>query len=70
MVENNTVTGRWVPAKVYAAMFCLSVQSLANWRHRDRAAGRNAAAPGFPVYRRWGKAIRYWLDARPPEAVE
>ena len=37
-------------------------QTLANWRHKDRKAGRTEARPGYPVYRRFGKAVRYLLE--------
>ena len=38
------------------------MQTLANWRYRDRMAGRSGALPGYPQYRRFGRAIRYWIE--------
>jgi hypothetical protein len=55
--------GRWVTEKVYAPIHGLAPQTLANWRYRDRLAGRDCAAPGFPRYKRFGTAVRYWLPA-------
>ncbi len=55
-------TGRWVTAKTYADHFGLSWQTLANWRYQDGLAGRDEAREGFPQYRRFGRACRYWLD--------
>jgi hypothetical protein len=56
-------TGRWVTAKVYARTYGLTEDTLGNWRWRDRQAGRDEAQPGFPRYRRFGRAVRYWLLA-------
>lgn len=61
--------GKWVTEKVYAEVHSLSKQVLANWRHRDLLAGRTEAGPGFPMYRRFGRAVRYWLPD-PPQAGE
>jgi hypothetical protein len=54
--------GQWVSEKVYASSKQLSAQTLTNWRYRDRLAGRSEAAPGYPIYRRFGRAVRYWMD--------
>lgn len=61
MKEDLTINGviRWVSARQLAAMLGLHPQTLANWRSRDRLAGRDHAAPGKPVYRRFGSAVRY-----------
>lgn len=53
--------GRWVSEAVYADIYALSRQTLTNWRYEDRKAGRNGAREGFPVYRRFGRAVRYWV---------
>ncbi len=65
------VAGRWVTEREYAALHSLHPATLCNWRFRDRKAGRTEAAPGFPAYRRFGKAVRYWLasDERGGEAA-
>jgi hypothetical protein len=57
--------GRWVTERVYAEIYGLNYQTLCNWRYRDRKAGRNCAPPGFPQYRRFGRAVRYWLESSP-----
>ena len=54
--------GRWVSEKAYAESKGLAPQTLCNWRYRDRLAGRTEAAPGYPIYRRFGRAVRYWMD--------
>jgi hypothetical protein len=56
-------SGRWVTAMVYAKIFALSEGTLATWRFQDKNAqpAREAALPGYPVYRRFGRSIRYWL---------
>lgn len=48
--------------KVFARFHSLAPQTLANWRYQDRKAGRTTAGPGFPQYRRFGKAVRYRLE--------
>ena len=53
--------GRWVSEREYSQRHGLARQTLCNWRHRDRRAGRDSALPGYPVYRRFGKCVRYWL---------
>jgi hypothetical protein len=53
--------GRWVTGKVYGEIHNIHPQTLANWRYFDRKAGRRQAEPGYPVYRYFGKAVRYWL---------
>jgi len=53
--------GRWVTERVYADQYGLSRQTLTNWRYRDLKAGRTEAAPGFPRYKRFGRAVRYFL---------
>jgi hypothetical protein len=56
-------SGRWVTERTYAQVHGLTKGTLSNWRFRDRLAGRNEAAPGFPWYRHFGRAVRYWLPA-------
>jgi len=58
----SVAAGRWVSEAVYAERHALAKQTLTNWRYRDHLAGRTQALPGFPVYRRFGRAIRYWLE--------
>ncbi len=55
--------GKWVAAKVYAERSGIHIGTLANWRHKDLREGRTEARPGFPVYRRFGAAVRYWMDS-------
>jgi hypothetical protein len=55
------VGSMWVSEREYAQRHGLARQTLCNWRHRDRKAGRDHALPGHPVYRRFGRAVRYWL---------
>ena len=54
---------RWVSEKAYATRHGLSRQTLCNWRYRDRLAGRTEAEVGFPVYRKFGQAVRYLLES-------
>lgn len=58
-------SGRWVTERTYAEIHGLAKNTLANWRWRDRVAKRPEAAPGTPQYRRFGRAIRYWLPLAP-----
>ena len=62
------VSGRWIKEAEFAGIHGLSRQTLCNWRYRDRKAGRTAAAPGYPQYRYFGRAVRYWLPAEVPAA--
>jgi len=55
------VSGRWITERQYAELHSISRQTLSNWRFRDRRAGRSSASPGYPVYRRFGRAVRYYL---------
>jgi hypothetical protein len=55
--------GGWVSECEFARLHGLARQTLANWRHRDRKAGRDHALPGYPQYRRFGRCVRYWLPA-------
>jgi hypothetical protein len=52
---------QWITEKAFARIYGLSRQTLANWRYRDRLAGRREAASGYPQYRRWGNSIRYFI---------
>ncbi|MCS7316269.1 MAG: hypothetical protein NZ554_12420 [Bryobacteraceae bacterium] len=62
-MERDRVASIWVTAREYARLTGLSMQTLANWRSQDRKAGRQEAAPGKPVYRRFGRAVRYLVPA-------
>lgn len=62
MKDQSKSSGRWVTAKVYAKHFGLSIYVLANWRYDDKCAGRAQPESGFPVYKRFGRAVRYWLE--------
>jgi hypothetical protein len=55
--------GRWVTEATFSEIHGISRQTLANWRYRDRQAGRVGAASGYPVYKRFGRAVRYLLPA-------
>jgi hypothetical protein len=61
--EQQSERARWVTERVYAEVYGLSRQTLTNWRYRDRLAGRSTAAPGQPVYRTFGRAVRYLIEA-------
>ena len=50
---------RWVTARELARLTGLGQQTLANWRLLDRRAGYEGGRPGYPVWRRFGGAIRY-----------
>ena len=60
--------GHWIKEAEFASMHELSRQTLCNWRYRDRKAGRTQASPGYPQYRYFGRAVRYWLPAEAPAA--
>jgi len=60
--DRTLSAGRWVTEARYSEIYSISRQTLANWRYRDRRAGRTEAVLGFPVYRRFGKAVRYLLE--------
>ncbi|MEK7751250.1 MAG: hypothetical protein AAB654_04990 [Acidobacteriota bacterium] len=49
--------------RAYSELHGISRQTLANWRFRDRKAKRVSAPPGYPAYRYFGAAVRYWLSA-------
>jgi hypothetical protein len=53
----------WVTEKTFAHTFNLNRQSLANWRLQDRRAGRSDSRPGYPVYKYFGHAVRYRIEA-------
>lgn len=61
MRERETTRGYWAPDTVYAAHFSISRGTLANKRHFDLVAGRSGPLPGEPIYRRFGRIIRYWI---------
>jgi hypothetical protein len=56
-------SGRWITERQFAEIHSIPKASLANWRFRDRVAQRNEALPGYPRYRRFGRAVRYWMPA-------
>jgi len=60
--------GKWVTEVVFAEIHGLSRQTLCNWRYRDHLAGRNEAEAGYPVYKRFGRAVRYWLEDDGPNS--
>lgn len=62
-VEQYLKGGRWINERLFAELHGLAAQTLCNWRYRDRKAGRTGAAPGYPQYRYFGGAVRYWLEA-------
>ena len=65
--EREHLGGRWVSAPVYSALFGFSTQTLSNWRQQDRDAGLTEPRPGYPIYRKFGTSIRYWVaDADSP----
>jgi hypothetical protein len=53
--------GRYVRDVEFAKIHSIPRQTLANWRYRDRKAGRSGAALGYPFYKRFGPCVRYWL---------
>jgi hypothetical protein len=61
-VDQSLAVGRWVTEGAYSEIYSIPRQSLANWRYRDLRAGRTEALPGYPRYRRFGKAVRYLLE--------
>jgi len=60
---DKDATRKWITAKEFAARHGLHPQTLANWRHADKRAGLTGPRPGYPVYRRFGGAIRYWVPS-------
>jgi hypothetical protein len=62
-VSESFSSGQWVTEAEYAQKHRLARQTLTNWRFRDRRAGRKQAQPGYPIYRYFGGAVRYWLPA-------
>ena len=52
----------WISARAFSRLTGIFPQTLANWRYRDRLAGRDGPLSGYPLYRRFGGAIRYYLD--------
>lgn len=47
--------------KEFSEIYSIPRQTLCNWRSQDRKAGRDGPRPGYPIYRRFGGCIRYWL---------
>lgn len=61
MLQDNLLSGniRWISGRELARLLHLHPQTLGNWRYQDRRAGRDHAAPGRPLYKRFGGAVRY-----------
>lgn len=61
MSEDRNVVGvvQWVSGRQLARLLGLHPQTLANWRSLDLKEGRGHAAPGRPLYKRFGSAVRY-----------
>ncbi len=71
-VQKKNMTMRqieWITTRELAARLGLSRATLANWRSADLRAGRLGAAPGRPVYRRFGRAVRYAVSAATGEPI-
>jgi len=51
--------GIWVTPREFARMFGLTEQGLANARSRERKTGRRL--PGAPVWRKFGRSVRYFV---------
>jgi hypothetical protein len=67
-----TRKGKWVTPEKYEEFSDVKVAVLCNWRSQDKKQGRKGPLPGSgkPVYRRFGKAIRYFLPDDPLDGVE
>jgi len=63
LVPPERSSGRWVTEEVYAKLHSISRQTLNNWRYLDRKAGRRQAEAGYPQYRYFGAAVRYWVPS-------
>ena len=61
--EQQRPAGTWVSTRTYAQIHGLAPQTLANWRYRDRKEGRSGAKEGYPKYRYFGAAVRYFLES-------
>ena len=57
---------QWLTERQFAERYGIAKQTLANWRYRDKVHGRTEAAPDYPTYRRFGKAIRYLIEDGQP----
>lgn len=55
--------GSWITEKDFARTYKLSPRTLTNWRYRDRKEGRTEAAPGYPIYKYFGRSVRYFLPS-------
>jgi hypothetical protein len=55
--------GRWITEREFARIHGLARRTLTNCRYQDRKAGRHEDGPGVPLYRCFGRAVRYWLEA-------
>jgi hypothetical protein len=62
--QSTTTNTKWVSESEYARIHGLSRQTLTNWRWRDAKEGRKEALPGFPEYRRFGRAVRYRIETQ------
>jgi hypothetical protein len=66
----QTIPGLWVTERVYAEIHSLTKNTLANWRWRDRRAGRKEAEEGKPQYKRFGHSVRYWVSGESAAAAK
>lgn len=55
--------GRWVSPKEFAELTGTNEQTLANQRSKDRKAGCPDGRPEYPKHKKFGTAVRYWLEA-------
>ena len=64
--------GFWVTPREFSRLTGIPRQTLANWRYQDRRAGRASAAPGRPIYRKFGNCVRYFVSPEllRPEAAQ
>jgi hypothetical protein len=61
MRKQTSSHGAWVTPRQYAQLFQLSEQGLANARSRERRTGQRD--PNAPIWRKFGKAVRYFVPA-------
>jgi hypothetical protein len=63
--DPEPANSKWLTAREYHQKYDVPLQTLANWRSKDRKAGRQEAKPGQPHYERFGEAIRYKPEPPP-----
>lgn len=54
--------GVWVTELKYANIYGLNRCTLARWRMEDRRAGLKVASAGYPVYKYFGRSVRYLIE--------